>query len=395
MKKKYIHCTVQINASDISRRNIDGVEHVTISSMTLPDDIVMNGGLYPADEIDKSFKSLEGTLAPLEHPVNANGEFLSATDPKAIRNFFVGASNENVEKVNGRIKIDKIIDVPFAMRSDKGKRLMDRIHELETSSDPRPIHTSVGVFLEPKFLDEPRVNAAGDEYTWIARNMVFDHDAILLDNVGAAQPHQGVGIGVNAKGQKYDTEFFVLNNEKPPTSNQKDENMKTLILNALKEAKVSTDGLDDDQLLAAYNKLTANSDESEEIKTLKAEIKANADKKAKDEAEAKANAENDGDGGDPKIEDVIANIMKPLTDQMATLTSVVNKTADEEVDNLVDGLSNHDAYKAISKDELKKLDVNTLKTMTSHIAPSYGINGHMANNNGADDEFAAPTEAPE
>lgn len=413
MKKKYIHCTVQVNKEDISRRNIDGVEHVTITSYTLPDNIVMNGGLYPTNEIDKSYKSLEGTLAPLEHPVNGDGQFLSASSPDAIHNNYIGAYNENVEKVNGRIKIDKTINVPFALNSinkDKAKRVLDRINELETSTNPRPIHTSVGVYLEPEFLNEPRVNAEGMEYTWIAREMVFDHDAFLLDNVGAAQPHQGVGIGVNRKTPNCEVESFILNADntpkpKTPTSNKKDENMKDIIINALKKAKVNIDGLNDDQLFAAYNKLVAKDDE---IKKLEDEIKANAEKAGTDdqakkikelEDEIKANAKKaEGDGqesGDdePKIEDVIANLIKPLTEQVTALSAQVNKSAVEQVDGLIETIVNSKKYDAMTKDDLGKLGIETLQNMAAGCPSSFGVSAMM--NNKVDKKFSAPTEAPE
>lgn len=198
-KRIMIQCRTAVNRDAVRRESIDGVEHIIVSSSTLPDDIVMNGGLYPADEIAKSFESLELTLAPVEHPF-INGQYLSANDPRSIHDFHAGAFNMNVHRENGRVHIDKFINVAEAMKTDRGKRLLDRIEELETNSDPRPIHTSVGVFVFPEELEEPQNNAAGDEFTWIAREMVFDHDAILLDSVGAAQPHQGVGVAVNRQG---------------------------------------------------------------------------------------------------------------------------------------------------------------------------------------------------
>lgn len=202
-----IQCRTEINRDAVKRTAIDGVEHVIVTSATLPDDIVMNGGLYPADEIAKSFQTLDLTLAPIEHP-HINGEFISANDPRAIHDFHAGAYNMNVRRENGRVWVDKYINVAEAKKSDRGKRLLDRIEELENSDSPRPIHTSVGVYVMPEELTEPKVNKAGQEYTWIARDMLFDHDAILLDSVGAAQPHQGVGVAVNRKGQKCKVQRF-------------------------------------------------------------------------------------------------------------------------------------------------------------------------------------------
>src|SRR5690606_2247768 len=38
----------------------------------------------------------------------------------------------------------------------------------------------------------------GDGYDWVAKISAIDHDAILLDQPGAATPEQGVGLMVNA-----------------------------------------------------------------------------------------------------------------------------------------------------------------------------------------------------
>ena len=131
-----VQCRTAINRDAVRRESIDGVEHIIVSSSTLPDDIVMNGGLYPADEIADSFKSLELTLAPIEHP-SINGQFISANDPRAIHGFHAGAFNMNVKQADGRVHIDKYINVSEAMKTDRGKRLLDRIDELENNADAR------------------------------------------------------------------------------------------------------------------------------------------------------------------------------------------------------------------------------------------------------------------
>lgn len=210
MKRKFLRCTSLVNPNAVTRKTINGIEHIIVSSFTLPSDVVMNGILYPASEIDSTFKGLNRTLAPVEHPTNSGGQFVSANDPEAIHEFHAGAFNDNAEKVGNRIKLDKIINVQEALKTDKGKRLLDRIKEIETSADAKPIHTSTGIFLEIEATDKIETSANGDEYNGIARNMVFDHDAILLDSVGAAQPDQGVGMAVNSSGQTADVETINL-----------------------------------------------------------------------------------------------------------------------------------------------------------------------------------------
>ena len=213
--KKLLFCTQKVNKSQIRRENRNGVEHIILTSYTLPPNIVMNGGLYPTEEIDKSFESLNRTPVTIEHP-EINGQYVSAADPETDMDFRFGAFNENATKMDdGRISLDKVINVQKALKVDKGKRLLDRINEVETSDSARPLHTSVGVFMDVEELENPLMEVNGvatnAEYGWIARNMMFDHDAILLDNIGAATPDQGTGIGINSESVK--VMHFVVNDE--------------------------------------------------------------------------------------------------------------------------------------------------------------------------------------
>jgi hypothetical protein len=186
--KTRVHITTLVNKASIRKEVRNGRDVIYVSSATLPDDVVMNDVMYPADEIEKSFKSLENTFAPLGHP-HRNGQFLSAFDPEAINGFHIGAFNVNVRRDKGRVLIDKVIDVEVANRTEAGKRVLAAVDKGE------PIHTSTGLYaiMEAANGDVP--------YKQIARDIVFDHDAILLDEDGAATPEQGVGMLVNAKGE--------------------------------------------------------------------------------------------------------------------------------------------------------------------------------------------------
>lgn len=192
-----VNVRVAVNAASIRREQHNGREHIVVPSFTLPDEVVMNGGLYPHDEIEKSYASLEGTLAPLGHP-QVNGEYVSAQQPDAINSYHVGAWNRNVKRVGNRISVEKMIDVEFAKNTEGGRKLLEAINKGE------PIHTSTGIFLEREMTP----NADGHE--WIARNMNFDHDAILIGEIGAATPEDGVGMMVN--------KTFVINSAVPVTN---------------------------------------------------------------------------------------------------------------------------------------------------------------------------------
>lgn len=189
-----VNVRVAVNAASIRREQHNGREHIVVPSFTLPDGIVMNKGMYPKDEIDKAYAGLEGTLAPLSHPM-VDGDYVSARQPEAINAYHVGAWNRNVKRVGNRVAIEKWIDVEFAKNSESGRALLEAIDKGE------PIHTSTGIFLEREMTPN------ADGYEWIARNMTFDHDALLLNEQGAATPEDGVGMMVN--------KTFVINSAIP------------------------------------------------------------------------------------------------------------------------------------------------------------------------------------
>lgn len=474
-----VQCSTAVNRDAVRRETIDGIEHIMVSSATLPDNIVMNGGLYPAEEIAKSFETLELTLAPVEHP-NIDGQFISANDPRAIHSFHAGAFNMNVRRENGRVWVDKVINVAEARKSDLGKRLLDRVEELETNSNPRPIHTSVGVFVTPEELDEPATNATGDEYGWIARDMVFDHDAILLDSVGAAQPHQGVGVAVNRKGEEFRIERFEVsavtasrrlplaasdttwdkgeadrrvraaigaedepnatygryhlwfdannagefgayklpfvdiidgearavpaalrnaaarlsqtqgpsaaekeriqgiidgylnelrdNADDEPQTNSEGDAMKELMLKALADAGIQVNAdASDEEVLAAYSKLSANQSDS------------------------------DGSGADDKgtVAEVVANAMKPFADQLASMEAKLNSAEDAELNRLAELVGNSDKFPGLDAEGAKKLGVDTLKSMAANCAIAYGVSPVVNRTPAASESHSAPSAMPE
>lgn len=188
-KRSRVNIASIANAALARKEQRHGREYLIVPSATLPDGVVMNGIMYPAEEIDAGYKSLERTPAPCGHPMIGN-LFVRAKELEAINDFYIGAWNENVRREGGRVLLDKVIDVEFANSREKGRAVLKAIAKAE------PIHTSTGLFLNL----EPASADAG--YKFIARNMEFDHDAILLNEEGAATPEQGVGIFVNSEGEE-------------------------------------------------------------------------------------------------------------------------------------------------------------------------------------------------
>lgn len=178
-----VNVSTQVNNKLIREEVVNGRTFIVVPSKTLPSNVIMNGGLYPEEEIAKSYKTLEGTPAPLGHPEH-EGEYISANDARAYL-FNIGGFNKNVERKDGIVHVEKWIDKEHAQRM--APELIDAINHGD------PIHTSTGLLCNRG--DAPR----GADYDWVALNLDFDHDAILLGEVGAATPDQGVGMMVNGK----------------------------------------------------------------------------------------------------------------------------------------------------------------------------------------------------
>lgn len=169
----------------------NGRDVIIVPSATLPDDVVMNNVLYPADEIASSYETLNRTPAPAGHPT-INNQFVSASDPEGINVGWIGAWNENARQVTGddgknRVFLDKVIDVKRANESEEGRAVLNAIEKGE------PVHTSTGLWCNLEAAND------NDGFQYIARNIQFDHDAILLNEEGAATPEQGVGMMVNGQ----------------------------------------------------------------------------------------------------------------------------------------------------------------------------------------------------
>lgn len=345
-----VNVRTAVNNAQIRRDKRNGKDVIIVPSATLPDDVVMNNIKYPADEIAKSFHTLDRTFAPFKHPM-VNGQYVSAREPEAVNEFYVGAWNENVRRENGRVWLDKVIDVEVANRTESGKRLLDAINE------GKPIHTSTGIFLE--------VDASNESgYSYVAKNMYFDHDAILLDEEGAATPNQGVGMMVNSK-----QEIPVINSVLDRAVDdlewaasyladavgrvQEAEKKQSVIDKILSALGIGKDKNQGESLKANGNSEVIDMPISEE------EFKALADSVKT----LTANAENIA----KSVADAVALAVKPLQDQVTALTA--NAASAEEAERK-DLTAKVVANNLLTEETAKTLSVNALRELAGKSAGS-------------------------
>lgn len=373
LKPTRINVTRLLNTKAAKKMKRNGRDVIVIPSATMPDDIVMNKVKYPASEIKKSFKSLDKTPAPLNHPM-IGGKFVSAKSPEGINVGWVGAWNENVRQENGKVYLDKIIDIEIANRSDEGKRVLEAIEKGD------PIHTSTGLFAQVQEVKGQK------DYNMVASEIEFDHDAILLDFAGAATPEQGVGIFVNASGESED--ITVINSIWEEADRELDWALDSIVRSLEKKARFPIVEKIKAAITEAFSsgaEVTANQEEAEMSKTI-------------DELSAQVTALTESMNGLGKtITDGVAaaftNALKPLVDAQDKI--LANEKAKEEAEKsvLIDKV-----VKANVLDETaaKVTPLETLKALVANMkAPEKPANvrpGTVVNNNqgGATGKFKAP-----
>lgn len=358
-KRVRVNVSTRVLANAIRREERNGRQVIVVPSVTMPDDIVMNDVFYPADEIKSSFGTLNRTPAPLGHPEDANGAFLSARDPVAINEYYVGAHNENVRQEKNedgrfRVHVDKVIDVAVANRTEEGKALIEAIDKGE------PIHTSTGLWAN---ISE----AENEDYSWIASDIQFDHDAILLNEIGAATPEQGVGMMVNKDGKTEEVEVInsMLDAAEQELEWAAQQALRALdtqakapiierLVSAMKEAFASMR-----ETTATNSKETPKMDE-EQFNTLSATVDALAEDMAtmKDALANSVTAES--------VAEAVANAVKPLTDQLDAANAAQKEKDDAELAELTEKIVKANL---LSEDEAKELTLNMARTLAKKCEP--------------------------
>ncbi|EMU6615603.1 DUF2213 domain-containing protein [Citrobacter freundii] len=210
MKRTRVNVLSVINsASNITLETIDGKEHYVVKDVCpLYDNCVLNGGLYPTEENDKGYLSLNEVPMPFGHPKVA-GKHVSARNVQALNDFYIGAYSLNARKVNGRVLVDARVDKRFAEGSEHGKQVVERLDAMMNGQSVDPICISTGLNLNKIQANGKAPN--GKNYGWIATNQQYDHIAILLNEPPAGTPEEGIGMFVNSQGEVMDVEQVNLN----------------------------------------------------------------------------------------------------------------------------------------------------------------------------------------
>lgn len=364
MKQIRVNVRSVANVAKVRKEVRNGRNVLIVPSATLPDNVVMNGIRYSADEIAKSFSTLNKTPAPYGHP-RINGKFVSARDPEGINIGWIGAHNENARREGGRVLLDKVIDIEVASRCEQGKAVLAAIEAGD------PVHTSTGLLCEL----EPVQGEEGIKAN--ARNIFFDHDAILLNEEGAATPEQGVGMLVNAQGEE--EEIDVINSSLMEDYERELDWAGMRLLDAADRLERATVW---ERMKAAI--LGAMPTERETPQNAKERDMTEAEKQQLADVSAKVNTLSEAIEK-LNVAEVVANAIKPLTDNLAALQNEQKAKDEAELASHIETIVKANM---LDEDSAKELTLNAARKLAEKAKPgkAAALNSAPLTGN-SDDEF--------
>ena len=185
--------TINAKTTRIDKTKENGEDvYIIRNHLWMKDGVVLNSGLYGEEENEKGYMSMEGRLFTAGHPT-VDGKFVTISNQdnilsnKALESHYVGASVFNVRKEGGDYYHDVRVVVNIAKSSEIGRKLIDWCdsaynYHNEGSKAPDCINTSTGLMCNRQKLSG---NSRGKNYTWLATNQRYDHQAYLYKQAGA------------------------------------------------------------------------------------------------------------------------------------------------------------------------------------------------------------------
>ena len=204
-QRQRVHIRTTVNAANVSKT---GSIYTVRDVCGAVDDIVMNGLMYPADQLAAGAASLEGRPAPAGHPKDGQGRYISAMNGEALLTSYAGAICRNARHEGGRTLVDVVVNEAQAKAHPDGAKLVERLDAAISGNNADPIHVSTGVLVQAITANG---ESRGKKYSRIATNLQYDHLAFLLHEAGAGTPADGVGMFVNADGSELEVEVVTIN----------------------------------------------------------------------------------------------------------------------------------------------------------------------------------------
>lgn len=331
------------NTSKTTVKKSDGKYQINGIPITV-DGAIMNNIKYPADENAKGMKTLNGMPMTLTHPADEDGRNVSVFSPDGI-DFYSGGKITNTYNKNGTWYADSDIDEKKLRASEMGEYFANRLDNGES------IGVSTGLTFEAN-------NESGDGYKMIARNMSFDHLAMLHES---EKPAGGDATVMRFNGE--DVQVFNIDDYEP--LEPQDESAFNKLVNKLKRhfAPATDKGynsqefdvnqpnegsiMNRDEMLEALGLATNSQATDDELKTLlKSKLAANASE------DFTATLETIDTSKAPEWAETLINKVNSLESQLAANANKELNEVAEQVAALNKGLDADDA-KALGLEKAK------------------------------------------
>lgn len=178
--------TLETNKVEVKEISHNGRQYMVAPVVALVEG-VLNEELVLAEEFGRYHGSWDGRPLPLGHPMDNDGDAISANSPDVLAAYCVGQMfNTTFDEAEGKLKAEMWIDIQLATKlGDKGKTVLRRLKK------GQPIEVSTAYWRD---VEQVKGEFAGERYYGIARNIRPDHLAILLDEEGACNWQDGCGV---------------------------------------------------------------------------------------------------------------------------------------------------------------------------------------------------------
>jgi len=237
MTKHRVNIVTAVNAANVSK---DGDRYTVREVVHALDGIVLNGRMYPGEELKKSVAGLNGCPAPAGHPKDAKGRHISASHGEALQASWIGAYCTNSRYEGGRAMCDIVINGAQAKVMPDGAAVIARLDAAIAGTNSEPIPVSSGLMLQEVAANG---ESLGKKYRAVATNLEFDHLAILLHETPAGTPEEGVGMFVNEAGEEQQIEVCNITSD---PEDRRSEGFKGWLMRLLgNEDEVSFDRITD------------------------------------------------------------------------------------------------------------------------------------------------------
>lgn len=305
------------------------------------DNAVMNGILYPADENAKGLNSYKGKPVVLRHPVDENGNPISALSGNGLLKHYSGGVIVNTYNHNGINYYDAEFNINMMRAQEGGEWYANKIEKGE------PIGISTGLYFSGN--NESGVAANGARYMAVARNQQGDHVAMLPDD---EPPAGGKDTFMRFNGENDDQEIAVnIDDFIANLSNEEEKSFFKRILDAVR-ATVASNKRDTDNV----NEFNQNHEGDAMRETLIAALAAKGITVNADITDAELLAKYN-EANTPDVSAAINQALQSVTQELASIKQTIAANADKELDALAEKAA---PLLGLEKDEAKALGANAL-----------------------------------